>query len=90
MRSHSASVIAIGFCTLTCAPRGQRRDRHRLVQWVRCQDLDQVEVGPQEGREVAGRQGAGMLGGAAGQQGRVALAQSRDLRLRDGPDSRGR
>jgi hypothetical protein len=60
---------------------GQRRDRHRLMQRVRRQDFDQVEVGAQDVLEVARRVCAGVFGRATSENGRVGVAQRRNLRL---------
>src|SRR3984885_14406654 len=59
----------------------QRRRCHRLVQRVRRQDLDEVEVRAQQLLEVARRYRPRVLARAAGEQSGIAIAQRGDLRL---------
>ena len=59
----------------------QRRRRHRLVQRVRREDLDQVEIPAQEFGIVGGGERRRMFGAAPRQQRRIGIAQGRDLRL---------
>jgi hypothetical protein len=63
-----------GFLNADVRAGGERRNRHRLMQGMRRQDFDEVEVGPQQICEVARRPGPRMVCGAASQQRRIALA----------------
>ena len=60
----------------------ERRDRHRLMQRVRGQYLDEIEVGAQQVLEVARGERVGVLRRAARKNRPVRVAQRRDLRLR--------
>ena len=63
-----------GFLHADVRAAGQRSDRHRFVQRMRGEDLDQIEVGAQKILEVASRVSVCVLGRATGEQRGVGLA----------------